>query len=665
MVYVTNYHLYLATKLLRSRLIQPRAIGAQVLDYIDPQISKIDDHLGRWIGYFSKRANNTPMFVLFGRLDISEPFSHCFVYILRSRCTDVPSKELARIERFCPRSILSAMNIGLIRIEPKASAVCDFSVLINSIVLSLDPILIDNFKKLQIYKVGRGSNFICFNKNIDFPNCDVPAHLSDLHDDLNHFNYIGSKVCFCNNAYDILAAPLDSQVIMLLHLDHLVYCIISQPTKTITILLPHVSQFRSEEELEYFQTPLIERFRIRTFVASRYYGRFDTCCYSQELIKACVVILCMSPHAMVTVHKEYCLEVTQQDYESSVAGRRNVESMSYGSMSFDQDDANLHATDAAIDIDVSDPLDYPESLPPSERMCSQDSSQATIVMPDQIMDDYYNQEIHKFFANQLKFRFPIPCQFLPAHDPTGTHLANSERWYRFLYEITSVWGLLKQISLSDPITLEMLNRIDTIEPMEGRRFIIFPIVDKDLVAVVIIDLIQNEWIYINPKCESGEDECYRNIRDKVVEVAGEGTFKGWILRQSFQFHRDYVKIHILLCVFKICKLFYLACKLPQKISYTEQDFREYCFMLGLHLQIANRKYNFDNGLVDERGNLVDGAFVAKIVHLSYERVVIRSDECPFCGKRLKALPQHIRMAHGSGSALALDHRYNPESYEKK
>lgn len=119
------------------------------------------------------------------------------------------------------------------------------------------------------------------------------------------------------------------------------------------------------------------------------------------------------------------------------------------------------------------------------------------------------------------------------------------------------------------------------------------------------------------------------------------------------YHSSHPRIHLIMALYYLGKLFRYSVSLPRNIIYAEREFRALCYNICLKLQIANADYNMSRGLVRSNGYLAPCVYRCVSSPVIYERVVVPSDQCCFCKKRgYKNLGRHLFMAHG-GQASAV------------
>ena len=220
------------------------------------------------------------------------------------------------------------------------------------------------------------------------------------------------------------------------------------------------------------------------------------------------------------------------------------------------------------------------------------------------------------------------------------------------------WSNYASIILSKPIIKPQLKNLE-FRHFRGLRFIIQPLIDvgQDIYALIILDFVSNDWIYINVANESNASlELYGVVND-VIRQKNQLRLSASRVIINNTFHQEYPVIHLLFALFTIRKLFRYAVKLPQKIVYGEHHFRLFCFLTLYEKQLSNHEYNISRKLVDTDGHVLPGGRMTSVSFLKYQHVVIPVDLCMFCKTRgYNNLGRHIAMKHGGQALRAYESR---------
>lgn len=164
----TTGQLELLSHTLRFRMVRPTTIGVNIIMPNDVSISKIDDHMGRYVGFFNNRPNGQPYSGLSCRND-DDIMTHLHVFYLRTEYKRIQPAELFLLSQFY--GDLTKLAKGVINIKPSMPKVCDASMLLQSVEYSIGPQLIQQYKTNQIMYT-HGASFVAFNPTIVCPtNC--------------------------------------------------------------------------------------------------------------------------------------------------------------------------------------------------------------------------------------------------------------------------------------------------------------------------------------------------------------------------------------------------------------------------------------------------------------------------------------------------------------
>lgn len=174
--------------------------------------------------------------------------------------------------------------------------------------------------------------------------------------------------------------------------------------------------------------------------------------------------------------------------------------------------------------------------------------------------------------------------------------------------------------------------------------------------MLIVDRSSCECIYIEPDNILHRDA---SVFDEVTRTYVQSTFPGindyncrLVPIVYGNCHNEYTRLHLLMSLYVITRLFRYSIELPQKIIYGEFELRKYAANICTQLQLSNSEYNIEKGLIDENGYPKEGAKESLPSPLRFEATVVPKDQCMFCKKRgFNNLGQHMSMKHG-GQALA-------------
>lgn len=657
---ITNSSLLLATEALRHRLVKPANIGANILDPIRAFETNLEDYYGRFIGCFIRRSNTEPCFLLFARSDPIDNIDYLFAFYLGHNFSRIQPSELQLLKGKIPRLFKSKIATSVINIHSEVPSTCHLSVLLQAVEFSINPSLMSDFVPRQDLKVGKVSSLVCFNANIPFPNCNLSTFQPDTRRICKFIKDLNLKVI----RYKGEAIPSDFHILVAPYRNHLVYIIHYLQMKSMMILLPHVSQFRSHKDVDKFLDDLKTKllpYKPKYFGATRYYGEINTVCNSKEILKACVFCFLFGNN-LINV-------VKQSDVEAVLSDDRLEQAMENAARIIQESMLQSNSEDSIPIANIPEPCSSPvqDDTRVTDIRCDgidgeaevlsvqqeAGSSQETIIMTDK---DLLNEFRRLFdYETLLSYKTP-PVPTLEARtDMRGDVLESRKFYFDALELVTELWHKLSSVFLVPSVSLDFIRQSGfTFETLEMYRYIILPIHDDDWDLIIIIDRERDEWVSISPDNEAVKDH---EVFGEIDSVAGKickplKDIIGWPIMITSSFHRQYPRVHLIVSLFYLAKLFKYCPSLPKKIIYTERDFRWYCYDVCFKLQLTNLEHNIMNDLIKDNGGLKQEAFRSILAPIDFERSVVPSDQCPYCLKRgFSILANHITMKHRGDSDM--------------
>lgn len=668
----TDLSLRLATRILAHRLTRPTTIGVNILDHDTGSDYSINENDGRFVGLFTIRPNGAPCFVLFARADLAGPINYMFVFYIRTNYKTVQTSEKVHYKKTLPGLFDKPPTIksSVINIASQAPRTCDLFLLMQAVDFSIHPDLINHFRPHQVLDVHKGSSLVCLNPLIGCPDCDIRHEDQEAKQLWSDMKTLKFKVL----RYDRIGLPdkipLDYDVAVFQHKSHLIYVIHYIPVKTLMILLPHSNQFATEVDCTDFINSIRDRmvpYKPKYIGATRFYGDPGSFCSSSSTVKACMLAL-ISGSNLMTIIK-------QSDVDAVISNQ----DLAAASSSLHQARGESQSVDMPDEDIIESPVSSQETV-----IYSQDSESSTIFIrvdgsdgdPEIISvggtpvssqetviysSEWLEREMwinSKRPAMQAIFKLGIPhiTRYpYPQTDMTGRILNSSQYYYFELGHIADLWQAFTSVDISPPLQLDDLAQ-DNFMSYSRSRFHIYPLIDGTLNYLVIVDTAHKEWILVDPSNEAYKNGEKFSLVDEAIRASSPAlnAMQSRAIMITSHYHSDYPRIHLLMTVHHIGRLFKYAIKLPQKVIYAERDFRAYCFLICHFLQIANHEYNYSKGLVKSNGYLKYGALRSITSPVCYQRAVIPSDQCPFCKTRghtpSSILGRHIAMKHGNLSS---------------
>lgn len=671
---INDTSLKFATLLLRHRLIRPNHIDINVIEpnSSNKQLSNLD---GRFIGYFNIRPNREPCFILFGRSIPFKDIDHLFVFYMRTNYKSVQASEKSLFNTTMPGLNANPPTIATsaINIISKAPKTCDLSILIQTLEFTIAPALFNDLVASQIVLAHKGSSLVCFNANIPFPKCKLEVVKEANHDIWDLIDLMDLKVYILTRLPDNISEIFD--ILIIKYQNHFVYVLHYKPIKTLMILLPHNSLFKTRTDAESFVNTLeklILPYKVRYIGATRFYGTANTCCDDRIVLKACLLALKAESNPLVTI-KLNDIEAIMPDSRiismTEALKKSNEPNKPDDKLNDDElsdltscHDTLTHTYDVTEPVIITD-VRFDGTDGEEETLSiinTAISSQSTIIMSNnQIENELSLYKMKPFVRNMLDNNIPPCSEVKPKNDISAMVLNSTEFYIDALRDILELWnpyGMTKLLSL---MNLKFSNGKVSLNIDTHSRFIVIPFIDGQLKMIIIVDSFTREFVYINPDNNETHDLARFTRLDEVIRnnCTELKDYQSRPLMITSNFHKRFPLVHLLMSVFHIGKLFKYTVTLPVKVIYGEREFRSYCHLICLQLQLANHEYNLINGLIKANGHMKPNAFRSISSPIQYERSIVPFDQCAYCKRRgFSNLSRHISMEHGNQASYARAHR---------
>lgn len=251
---------------------------------------------------------------------------------------------------------------------------------------------------------------------------------------------------------------------------------------------------------------------------------------------------------------------------------------------------------------------------------------------------------------------PPVHELKPFSDITRGYLKYLPCYYGALQYLARIWNRHVNTIVCPKVSC----RLDREPFSNDARFLIIPtetMSGDD--SLIIIDQSERQWIYLKPDNEACKDASYFEeiIRRYLLGLFPElADYHGWPVIIIGSFHKSYPRVHLLMSVYTISRLFRYSVALPRKVIYGEWEFRRYSSNICSTLQVVNAQYNIKQGLY-AGGNLKPGAMISYPSPLEVVVAVVPKDQCMFCKRRgFKKLGSHYSMQHGGKAKIANESR---------
>lgn len=652
MLSITENHLSMASKILMSRLTRPSAIDTIIVaaHLINPSY-KLENYCNRFIGCFDLRPDNNVCFYLAARYHPDERITHLFVYYLNCDYDRIQEAEIEALKPYLPNigDSDSDLKVGIIIVRCTSHPSTYLSTLIEAIDFTIGPQLISNFVPLQIINTDVRDLAIGPHNDI-VTNCDGILSAEAV----SKFQMIAEDHKVELSIDDESARLSNPEVILLRTNGHLMGIICSEEAKLANYILMHKNQF---ENIEHYA-------RIKRLISnwmnmplhhccSRFFGNNTLNCSDKLVQYSLFMALEFRPHVL-TVIRENELRYLFEGKNVLAQNTPNFERIVPNS-SCNIDNRSRSVTPALesasqIQLIFNSQRHYPQAL-----IGSFDSQGTEIVEPYDWKNDILTwREVSKE-RRRIKDSIVPPVHIIePFTDFTQSYLVFMPCYNNAVRLMGQIWDrYAKTVVFPKIIASADKGEISK----EGAHFLIYPVEDlSGAECLLIVDEVKSEWIFLKPGNEEHKDATYfaEVTRKYLMSLFNElESYQYRAVPITSTFHRGYSKVHLLMSLYVISRLFQYSVSLPQKVIYGEWELRRYASNICAELQYNNSEYNMENNLIDDRGRLKEGAKESYPSPLVCDTCVVPKDQCMFCKKRgFKNLGRHLSMKHGGQAHFA-------------
>lgn len=646
-------HLIIASKILLSRLTRPATVDTNIVyaHLVDPSF-KLETHHGRFIGCFSLRPDGSPCFYLAGRTHPEEEISHLFVYYVNCQFNKIQATEVEALKAFLPKisEPASGLKIGIINVQCSAHPVTHLSTLIEAVDYSIGPQLLTEFVPCQIIDtdvrdLAIGPMSSCRLWHCDgFPTEEIVSQLDNIVKKHNMSFELGD-----------IDSNLDKPDVTLIRNNgHLIGTFFSKESKVVNYLLVHKNQF---EDSETYAT--IKRLTsswhdvVEDHCCTRFYPNKFSRCDDESVVLAWQLILEFQPHVLTTIQENELRYMTNDrsamNLELTELRRANFERR------YPSDKRQLSrgtpeqvASASQVKLIFSSNAKRPRGM-------SVDSQATEIVHSSEWRKDLILWRELSQERKRIKDSIIPPVHIIePETDMEQKYLENLPCFHNGIELMSHVWNRYAPTVATQTILYE--HDKESVNSI-GARFVIYPVkssIGDD--CLVILDQVNHRWIFLRANnMEYKDPEYYREVTYRwIVSLFPElSDYEGGPILITSAFHTEYPRIHLLMSLYVITRLFRYSVALPAKIIFGESEFRKYASNICVELQITNVEYNLSHNLVDSFGYLKDNAKQSLPSPLISQHCVVPKDQCMFCKKRgFKNLGRHLSMQHGGQADYA-------------
>lgn len=652
MIELSVDELSLASKILLSRLSRPSTLDiAIVIPNAITREMKLDNHIAKFVGGFHLGHNDNICFSLICHSKEDDVIDHVFVYYLNEEYTQIHPLDISILRPFVPNIGRpgSIVKKGVINVVTSSSPDTYLSIMIEAIDATIGEDLVRNFVSARRVDMTSQDLSIGRNPSCRLDHCDgkpKPDILSRMKAVAEEF---GIRLALGDHPSQ-LHSP---EMALIKTLGHIVGCI--HHNNTVNYLVVHKNQFRDEEHYQdvckmvdsWYPTGsnlkhVVTRFCPNSFIR----------CDDEMVMMAWRLMLWMRPHIMLMI---------QENEIHYLLG--NYEKLNFHLNWL----RNQQARSNIVTLPVSRQLSSQRSqvMPQSDCIISSQLGHADLIVPH---DSSQRRQRSLDWAHDLSTAKELSIRrkrigesiIPPVHDMSPfmdlhqTYLEHLPSYHNGIKLMGRIWDRYLH-TIVFPITGRPLERADI--STSGAHFWICPLIDDILDDyLVIVDANKNEWILLNP-----DNEAYKNPRHfetiakpHVFSIYPElENFNGRAVLMTSVTQKHCSRVHLLMSLYVISRLFHYCRALPQKIIYGDWELRKYAQNICTELQTVNADHNSQRGLIDSRGYYILGAFQSLSSPLVADNAVVPKDQCMFCKKRYaRNLGRHMAAEHGEQAALA-------------
>lgn len=254
----------MASHILRCRFNRPASLGGSIIDRILSTPTKLQDHFDPRIGFFHRWPNGHPVFILYDQDQPSEDEDddassfqssvsqqHIIVFYVESGFKSIQPSEMRIIKSFAPKLDLSMFRLGAVDVQTDTPRFCMLSILLHALEI-VDGDLFSDFSEYKRIIIRRGSSMLCLNKTLAYPQCQQDKDwLVTLRSKLEAYS-----ICILDSPAQTSSIPDDFDLLVVKFMNHFIYGVQLKSQRVISVLMPHLVQFRWQEDLDRFTRPI-------------------------------------------------------------------------------------------------------------------------------------------------------------------------------------------------------------------------------------------------------------------------------------------------------------------------------------------------------------------------------------------------------------------------
>lgn len=651
--------LSLAAKILISRLHRPSTIDISIIQpkYLTPGY-QIDKELAKTVGCFATDGQGLPCFLLAARRNAGEKISHIYVYYINRNHKVVQDDEIKLLKKHVSYMGNSDNDIklGVVNLFCGAPQVYFLSALIEGVDYTIGGPILTSFKKHQGIRINLNKLYQGPLPDCNLSHCDGKPTVDTIESFEDPIRRFGKRV----DLGDARTNLRDPDVVWIRDNGHLVGSFYCKQTHTVNYLLVHRNQFLDDQTYDRIKNMTRKWYTNGdqlSFVVTRFYPNTHRRCDDDFIRMAWELICWIQPHVLISI-QENELNHLIGNYEAmnrkmtellhrQVGGAHGECSQSQTLSQMLEPPADVDSQPVEIELQMNSQQNYPDVL-------FADEDVATEYQSMWVSDLTVIQEVSRE-RRRIKDSIIPPVHVIPpTTDLTQGYLMYMPCYYNGVELMSQIWN-----RYAHTVAFGLVSTRNDLESRDyaGAHFLICPAqTPSGYDCLIIIDQAKKKWIYISPDNVAYKDPVYFAdiVRPKVLGLfPDKSNYNGLAVPLTSYFHEDCPRLHLLVALYVISRLFHYVKELPQKIIYGDWELRKYAHEICEELKLSNALYNASHGLLDDKQRPREGAYMSLQSPLVAESMVVPKDQCMLCKRRYKGnLGRHIAADHAKQAAYA-------------
>lgn len=653
--------LLLLSRILLSRLTRPNTVEINIIqDHLlesgqDRDIN-IERTFGRFVGCFYW-CRDSICFYLAARSSPDEKISHLFVYYLNLGYKSIQEEDMTILSSYIPelKKPDHGIKLGVVDVICHSSGYSYLNLFLEAIEYTLGSHLIKQFKCSHTIEVETQDLSINPFASQYTINCNGILLQSSIEAFRDVADYYGVKFMISLNG-EKLNNP---EFALVKFRGHFIGIIFHRESRIVNCVTVHRDQLDDQESYDSF-TRLVDSFYdipIISHPITRLHYKCLAECDDKLFRYGLSLALTFAPHVFVGLKTNEMLYIIEnrspgQSSVETEANRRSSKKPSSRPSSCDSSVSTQVRSQYYTKLRVYNDGRGPEIL--SDVV----NSQATEVVPhnDMRVEISFWREISKERQRIRDIIVPPVHKIDPISDFTQSYLKFMPCYYEAVQFMSELWSRYAN-------TIVINAPRQAFEVTTDVQFIIYTskTLSEEKDYLMIVDIINKEWIYLQLGNDPHKDPTKFEAITRRFRTIYFPEYANFIGRAvpiiNGNCHEEYPRLHLLMSLYVMFRLFGYSIQLPQKVIFGEWELRKYASNICTQLQIANSEYNIDHNLVDSNGYLSEGAMQSLPSPLRLETGVVSKDQCMFCKRRgFNNLGRHMSMQHGGQAHLARSSR---------